>query len=1026
MVVGRPILLRIAIVALFALPLLFAAAAHALDPERHLVQYKHTRWVRADGAPSPIYDIEQTRDGFLWLATGEGLFRFDGLSFDRIDPEVDIETQGAPYALFLSNNGDLWIRYGLTTPGRFAVYRDGRLHPIRAPSMEGTLVEFAQTRDGAIWVGVGEIGRPLFRYRDGRWQRLHPLQSVGLPRDNLLRMIVAPDGALWLTFIDHVLRLPRGGARFEIVASDREARPSLAIDREGRVWGSGQSGTWPLSGPGGRWPIAPVDFRYRSLPSIRPGRSFFDRDGNLWIARGGGEGLERLRTPSPSPARTDRLDHAEVYRAEDGLTANAISSLFEDREGTIWVGTAAGLDSFRNASVAIEPMLTRPGRFYDALFAASDGQIYVAQADAVYRVPPGGSPILLMTGTTEPEHFCEDPQGTVWLVLGDRIVGFSRTGRRVIDRPASIELRSLGCAFDARGRFWLTGGVSGIFGRRGSRWEQFSEPAGDGFYPGHMATGPGRTIWLQWADFRIARWDGVRPTIYPIERREQIGAVRHLRASDHGLLIVGDATAAFLSNGRMIYARPGAIPALRGARGTATTPDGYLWALGRRGLARMRLADVARAFREPGFVAPARIFDDDDGLPGRVPPQAMDAVARGGDGRIWAATLAGTVWIDPARLPSNPLPPPVAIASLSADGHAHRDPASLRLPAGTADVAIAFAALSLAAPERVQVRYRLEGHDGDWIDPGARRQAFYTNLTPGTYRFRVIAANEDGIWNRAGATLEFAIPPTFLQSIWFKLLLLLAVGLLGWLAYSMRLRQVTTRLQGRFAVRMAERERIARELHDTLLQGFQALVLRLQAIADKVPAGDGLRGSMEEMLERADNVMIEGRSRVLDLRNSAAEGDPARVLLNVSSEIADGNGPQVVLTVHGAQRDVAPPVMEEIRRFAEEAIHNVVHHAQARRIDLLLDYGAHEMKLAVRDDGVGIPMAVLAQGERPGHLGLVGMRERAEQLGGDFTIGNPQGGGAEVALTIPARTAYLDHRTGLLDRIRGALRRPRP
>jgi signal transduction histidine kinase len=442
---------------------------------------------------------------------------------------------------------------------------------------------------------------------------------------------------------------------------------------------------------------------------------------------------------------------------------------------------------------------------------------------------------------------------------------------------------------------------------------------------------------------------------------------------------------------------------------------GETWVYTRDGLTRLRTEDLERAFREPSLRIPVRTFGFLDGLIDSNSVRPPRALVRGGDGRLWGATATGIVWIDPAHLVSNPLPPRIAIRSIQTDRRRYRDPASLSLPAGSANVAVEFAVLSLTMPERVRVRYRLEGQDDRWIDPGLRRQAFYTNLGPGRYRFHVIAANESGVWNRRGATVEFTIAPTFVQSVGFKLLLALLVAALLAGAYAVRLRQVTARLQSWFDIRVAERERIARELHDTLLQGFQGLLLHFKAAANRV-AEPKSRQSLEGAIERAQQVLIEGRDRVRDLRAEPHHQELADALLQLTSAEAGEDGPRIRLTQEGASRPLHPLVRAELERIVEEAVRNAVAHARASSIEILLIWGRRELKLAVRDDGVGLPAPVLSLGRRDGHFGLVGMRERAVRIGGTLHVTSGASGGTEVALVVPGQGAYKDHVRRVRDR----------
>ncbi len=561
---------------MLAVALLLAPPARALDPERSIAQYKHTRWTRADGAPSPINGIAQTRDGYLWLCTSEGLFRFDGITFERVDSEVKIEDEGAPIRLFVANNGDLWTWYPLSR--RFGVYRGGSLHMLPAPKTVGTVIQIVQTQDGAIWAGQGEVGQPLMRYHGGRWQLIYPTQSLGLGRESLTGMLVADDGALWVSYVHHVLRLPRGATKFEIVVAEEKSRLKMSLDKAHRIWGSGGAGTRLLSGPGGRPEAGLPQFRYPTSVDIRPAAAMFDRDGNLWLARRS-QGLERIRTPSPLGPRGTGEDTIDRYRAEDGLTSDATTALFEDRDGNIWIGTTQGLERFRNANIVVEPLLTKPAIYADLLYPASDGQVYIGEGTAVFRVPPRGAPIPVLTGIQEPEAICEDRMGTLWVVLIDRIVGLQGNRRQTLARPQGIENKILDCRFDRWNRMWLSAGVNGVFRRTQTGWDQIApEPVGDKFYPGPMMLAPDGLVWLVWSDYRIARLDENGRTIFPIVQRERFGDMRHTQVTAAGVLLVGSRGIGRITQGRMAFVNADRMPALRGARGVVFTPQGETWA----------------------------------------------------------------------------------------------------------------------------------------------------------------------------------------------------------------------------------------------------------------------------------------------------------------------------------------------------------------------------------------------------------------------------------------------------------------
>jgi signal transduction histidine kinase len=438
---------------------------------------------------------------------------------------------------------------------------------------------------------------------------------------------------------------------------------------------------------------------------------------------------------------------------------------------------------------------------------------------------------------------------------------------------------------------------------------------------------------------------------------------------------------------------------------TATTGD--TWLNGINGVIRISAGDLAAAFARPDRGLRYIAYDMKDGLPG-VAQQDSDTptAVEGTDGRLWFVTSHGVAWLDPRHLVRNLVPPPVSIRSLITGDAEYRYPGSVSLTAGSSNLEIDFTALSLSIPQRVQFRYKLSGVDADWIDPGARRQAFYTNLGPGSYRFQVIAANNDGVWNQSGATVAITIPPTFLQSVWFKLLLLACGLLIAWLLYSLRVRQITDRLRGRLEERLSERERIARELHDTLLQGFQGLIFRFQGVIGRLQPENPVRDMMEHALDQADDLLTEGRNRVLDLRAGHADADLSEVIGHSAERIMVASAASFRIIVEGKPRRLHGIVHEEVSRIAEEALSNAARHASARSVEVSIAYRSANFALHIRDNGIGMsPHAHAAAG--PGsHFGIIGMRERARKVGGVLAVSSSPAAGTEITLSVPATTAY--------------------
>ncbi|HEY8562539.1 MAG TPA: triple tyrosine motif-containing protein [Pyrinomonadaceae bacterium] len=390
----------------------------------------------------------------------------------------------------------------------------------------------------------------------------------------------------------------------------------------------------------------------------------------------------------------------------------------------------------------------------------------------------------------------------------------------------------------------------------------------------------------------------------------------------------------------------------------------------------------------------------------------------GTDGRIWFSTSRGIVWIDPRHIFKNPAPPPVLIRSLVADEQTYDPSPSLQLPKGTTRLRIEFTALSLSIPERVRFRYRLEGVDDGWRDSAdLKRDADYTNLGPGNYRFRVIASNNDGVWNEEGATLEFSIAPMFYQTLWFRSLVfflsLLLTAFILYLLYRWRVRLVTERLNLGFEERLAERTRIAHELHDTLLQGFFGASMRLQAVSNLLPSKtEKAKENLDDVLDQIDVVLAEGRRAIWDINSSdAAEKDLGQAFTLVGEDLSKTYPANFSLTIEGESRPLQPLVRDQIYRIGREALINAFRHSQATKIELEIEYAPKHLRLVIRDNGCGIQPDVLSAG-REGHLGLPGMRNYAEKIEAELKIWSRGESGTEVELIVRQKIAYVKKSSG--------------
>jgi signal transduction histidine kinase len=424
---------------------------------------------------------------------------------------------------------------------------------------------------------------------------------------------------------------------------------------------------------------------------------------------------------------------------------------------------------------------------------------------------------------------------------------------------------------------------------------------------------------------------------------------------------------------------------------------------------RVQSEQLDSIFDATGHQPTFELFTRDDGLPSLTfgSEVGWPRLVTGGDGRVWLSTAKGVAWIDPARLRRNLVAPAVYFHSLAEDGVTLAGVDDVQLMAGVSRVEIRYGAASFTMRERVRYRYRLDGLDTGWVEAGTHEEAFYTNLAPGRYTFRVMAANEDGLWSEARA-LSFTIPPTFLQSRAFIVLCLIATGLAIWGLFTLRVRQISSRLNARLAERLAERERIARELHDTLLQGFHGLMLHFQAVLESIPKRSPARAGLEEALDRADAVLIEGRDRVAELRRQTA-GSLAN-MIEAAAGRTRAQTATITISEEGEPRELTPIVLDEAGRIGEEALTNALRHAQASAIDVAIAYARRHLRLTVSDNGVGLDETVAKAGHRPGHFGLIGMRERAASIQASLSVRSRPGGGVEVVLIVPASVAYADAR----------------
>ncbi len=616
----------------------------------------------------------------------------------------------------------------VTVWGDVAVYRDGAL---RETGLDpGNFVHgFAQTSDGAIWAALGALERQLSRYHRGRWENIG--ENWGLPQEHMIDLLAARDGTLWVTTLQSILVFKKGARRFEKLSVPFEGHAALSQDAAGRIWLSDLRGSRAIANSPSSSVAAPR-FLYPTPGFPRSVHTFFDRDGSLW-GRTTQDGLFRVRFPEESGAvlRTAAVAQVETIRVPDGLLTDTAPALLEDREGNIWIGSAFGLERFRAANVVAEPMLKRDAIWGFSLMSATDGTVYVGQKDSVYRILAGGRPEPLLQNVSETDAICEAPDKTVWIVLRDRIVRLSRGRMQHIARPPITGggIGIVACAVDRQGSLWLGAGEEGLWWRDQQGWHQHR--LGRASLVKNILVDRDGSLLAYDGDsalFHIV--DSAHP-ISQIDLGAQIERLYTMYRGPRDVLAGGVFGFARFQAGKAQLLPPGRFPTLAGTAGIVQTPAGETWLIGRAGIVRLSTAALERTLGNARLPLRTEVMDLRDGLPGGSTRYGQHGAVRGGDGRLWFDTSGGVVWVDPARLVRNRLPPPVRVGALRAHGKTWLDPLNVTLPAGTSSGEIDFAVPSLSIPERVQVRYRLEGMETPMDRSGAAPADVLQQSRPG-------------------------------------------------------------------------------------------------------------------------------------------------------------------------------------------------------------------------------------------------------------------------------------------------------
>jgi signal transduction histidine kinase/ligand-binding sensor domain-containing protein len=972
----------------------------ALDPNKRITQYRHNAWRVQDGMlPDGPEWISQTADGYLVVGSRPmGAYQFDGV---RFLPSPAPASVLHPLYQINARGGGFWV-----TEARGITHFIGT-RVISYFDLHGAAYKMIEDVDGSVWAILtsnrGADGA-LCHVTDTAARCFGEVDGVSFPRADE----IVPDGrgGFWIGTSTALVHWNAGHlTTYENKALRSNVGQvgifSLVPNPDGSLWvGMGRVG--PGQGlekfVGGHFEA----FRPGTFDASKIGLSALlkDRDQNLWIGSAR-DGLYRIHGES--------VDH---YGTANGLSSDVVLALFEDKEGIVWVSTSNGLESFSDRNIATFSRAEGlSGDQADSVLASRDGTIWAGNDSSLDFIKDGKVSSVRAGGGlpgNQVASILEDRKGRIWVGVDDGLFLYQNQRFLRLPEPQGRPLGLVvGITEDVDGNIWAECASNP---RKLVRIRDFrvQEEFLNAQVPnGHsIAADPKGGIWIVTNGGDLVRLHDRALEKFSLGIKGDFA--RQLEVEPDGSVLVAapvDALIGLRMGKAQRLTKSNGLPC-DGVYGFVQDNEKSWWLEAPCGYISVADSEMQRWWIHPDTRVQYRLFDVADGARPRA--VSFNSTAKSPDGRLWFAT-----WllqnIDPRHLLFNKLPPPVRIEQLTADHKIYEiDPAAkgeIRLPPRVRDLEIDYTALSMMAPEKNRFRVKLEGWDRDWRDAGNERKAFYGNLPPRSYRFRVAASNNNGVWNEAGAFLDFSIDPAYYQTRWFQAACGTAFLALLWGLYRYRLHQIAREFNVRLEERVGERTRLARDLHDTLLQGFQGLMLRLQAIDDSLPAGE-IKDELERTLDRGDQVIVESRKAVHDLRLSTViTNDLARSIRTMGDELSSAGAATFGLVVEGEARELHPIVRDEIYRITREALRNAYNHARASHIEAEITYGEQLFQLRIRDDGEGIAPALLEKG-RQGHYGLPGMRERAAEIGAKLDIWSRAGSGTEIDLSIASSIAY--------------------
>ncbi len=947
----------------------------ALDPNRAITQYVHESWDMEDGLPTnSISSITQTSDGYLWLATSNGLVQFDGVNFKTFDSTNTKEIQFPEMMCVLADpDGTLWIA---NYWGGLISYKDGRFR--RYGKSDGLsderIVWLYRDKASNLWVATPN---GLFRMRQNKFKKFW--KEEGLPGIVVWAMAEDRSGKLMAGTVGGGLYQLNGEKFSKVTLVEDKDILALRKDSKGDLWVGTGKGLYRITSDQVKKYTAPKDFSGEGVIAFHE-----DHDGNLWI--GTDRGLSRFHD-----------EEFQSYTLQQGLLGHQVTAIHEDHEGNLWVATSAGgLDRFSNGKfITFSKDEGIEDEFVYSVFERKNGDILLGTGLSLSRLQNSKieninvAPNHSHTGVTS---VFEDSKGTVWL-------GTAGAGVRVLKNdkiaPLSTNDKLLGQTIkaiyeDRFGSLWVANFGYGLNRlENGEVKETFTVKDGlPTSYVLALHENKDGSLLIVTEDAGINRYKDGKFSVF-ISQTELGHQAVTIHIDNEGVIWMGS-----LGGGLKRY-QNGKVVSIRKIHGLHEDTVGNIledssrnfWISSPKGIftvSKKELNDFASGKISSVHCTP---FGKSDGMKNiQCIFVSNPAANKSRDGKLWFPTVKGVVMIDPQRMRKNQIAPSVHVKEIIADGKTFDTASKIEMDPGNEKFELRYTALSFVDPKKVQLKYKLEGFDKEWVDAGTRRTAYYTNIPPRHYNFRVIASNNDGVWNEKGASVSFYLKPYFYQTSWFYVLCGITVLFVGSGIHRTRLKKVSAE----FKAVIAERSRIAREIHDGLAQSLAGIVMQLET-AQLISAKDKSQRHLDRALELARDGVQDARRAIGDLRPTPLEAQdfPFALRSMIQHQLQDTN-----ISFHfdltGTPIAIPVNVQSELLRICQESAQNVIKHSQAQSLRVKMNYDNETLTVSIQDDGRGFDVNSLPPA---GHYGLSGIRERCHQLGADLSIqSSPQKG----------------------------------